>query len=396
MKKAPSFFKIFYAIGIWLFINLCACTTLPTTPKQTYKFDPANLGKGHLVESCRVYDLNGELLRTIINGKGLCYLVDDGSVLFSDLKSTLTYFDQDYNVIWKKQIVAHHQINVAKNGDFLVLGSENHTLNGKVFRFDTFFRISKDGQIISKFSLFDQKEALEKFIETAFTNQTALGSYYSNGINYFKARDKIKPVSHLEQELYGPDVVGEFTHANSIYEIPENISKNSAFKEGNIIINLSHLGAILILSSDFKEMETAIPAPSPFTHDVHVLKNGSLFIYNNFFNYKTPADYKKKIFSAIEIYDFPSMNLINSYGHASQESFFSKISGGGDFLQNGAFIFSTVEGNLAFIKMYNINTKNLIEKQMGFVDKFGIFQQIKYRDMTEFLSKNHFQKIMNL
>lgn len=364
---------------ICLFVFFVGCST-----SQIDKLDT----NYHLVENCRVYDKQGKLIKTIFNGTGSCYLNDDGSVLFSDAKG-LSLYDANFNFIWRLEMLVHHMISKTKNGDYLVLASENHPYDGKIVRFDRILRISEKGKIVGEFNVFKRLEEIEKRTYEDILNAPWLSSYFMMAkgmlkLNNFRERD----LSESEKETY-VGAVSETYHFNSVSEITEMKELN-----GNVVVSPGLRNIIIILSPDLSQIVHIFPAPSPLIHDVY-FKNEQLVIYNNEANFTASYLFQQPKRSAIQLFDYPSMSLVRSYGDRDSEFFYAEKFGGGSLLPNGNIVFSHYVGKTQqfFVREVDTNGKMLHEKLIGNTVDVGTVLYVKVCNMSSFLSKNKWNQI---
>lgn len=348
--------------------------------------------EGHLVVTCRIYDKNGKIVRTILDGRGVCFLNDDGSVLYSNWSSELIFYDKNFNQIWKKKAIAHHQINKTSNGDYLLLFSENHLVNGKLVRFDKIVRIDPRGNIVGEFNIFKNFEKIEQKITQTLIESESFSSYSLAALHrMYNRKNAFRILTEQDKVAYNNAEI-EYFHVNSIYEIDKNKNKSKELAPGNIIVNFTIKGVALIFNSELSEIVKVIIAPSFFTHDLHLTPEGDLFVYNNFANYQRVSNLKEKNFSAVQIYEYPSMNLKFSFGDKMIDRFHSRAYGGGQVLENGEVVFSDINDEVASISLVGKDGSLIKKFRIGELETLGSFQQVKFRDMSNFLKNNQWDK----
>lgn len=329
----------------------------------------AGAAESHNVIHCRIYDMSGKLVR-LLPGM-LCAFFEDGSfasgILFNK-KPTLTFYDSNLKVLWQKPVHVHHQINPSIDKKrVLVISSEIRDYLGKKVRFDVLKVFSRQGVLLNEWSLFDHRSKLIEWLNWApyrlMPFSWDIGSY--------------------------PKVKWEFSHVNSFYEIPQNegVKANPAFAAGNFIVNASYLNLILVLDSNLKKVlwRTSYPhAGERSIHDVQVVKNGNLLIYNNYSGgTKT---------SSLDEWNPHTGELIWSFKENPPTKFFADKMGGVQILENGNILFSDWTGGGKGIEIKRSGEEVW---RMPFPGETNLslpvpraLQQIKRFDLSEFLKNN--------
>ena len=204
-----------------------------------------------------------------------------------------------------------------------------------------------------------------------------------------------------ESELFRPDVIYEFSHANSFYEIGENETAKtiSAFSKGNYVVHVNMRGLTFILSHDLKRVlwsknltSDCLPGHFENIHDVQVSSRGTLLYYNNFghqCDYSVPRLSSK--FSDIEEYDPVSDRKRILFKPDLKANFYSSFCGGVQELANGNFLTSD-----NFSGGYASEFDSKGSKVWSIPDPYtnprtGLhlsFQQIRRIDLSSFLKNN--------
>jgi hypothetical protein len=226
-----------------------------------------------------------------------------------------------------------------------------------------------------RFRFFDHRRSLWK------TAQRQENSFFHYG-------DASWPVG----DPRGNEVGLEFSHLNSIYEIPANPLEKSypAFKQGNYVVSLSSLGLIIILDRDLRKILWTFKHPDtipPTFHDVQLLENGHLFFYNN----KT---WEGAIwYTTLDEYEPLTKKLVWRYRAFPPQSFAAEYGGGVQKLKNGNILFSDATGAG---RVTEVTADGKIVWTMS--DPFGtakdktnpyFIQDAKRVDLSDFLEHNH-------
>ncbi len=163
-----------------------------------------------------------------------------------------------------------------------------------------------------------------------------------------------------------------------------------AFKDGNYIVHTNFLSLIFMLDSKLNKILWSIKYPlgGGEVHDVQVLENGNLLLYNNN-RYAVGGHY-----SSLEEINPQNLKTVWSYKASKEFDFYSGIAGGVQKLEDGSYLFSdtNTESPENFknsnIKIVDINgklNKNFLFKLNG---ASTWIQQVKQVNLSEFLKNN--------
>ncbi len=262
----------------------------------------------HLLNGCDILSLDGKILKQIPGFH--CIPMEDGRLITANDKF-IRLLRADGSIAWEIPGIFHHQINLSPDKKrILALGSEVFNRGGQKWREDKFFVISTEGNILAQNSV----------------------------------RELIPQSEHIQKEIPQPmqriDSVGvELSHFNSIHEIPPGHHGSSdIFKEGHIVVNSLTMG-IYVLTPDLKKILyrfTYINSNSHTVHDVRVLPDGTMLLFNNYVWTKEV----KYPMSSIDIIDPITQKLLYRYGGADGPHFFSSNKGGVEFLNDDYFFYS--------------------------------------------------------
>jgi hypothetical protein len=339
-----------------LFSIITSCSSSGRQTTETPK------SENQIVIDCSIFSPNGELIRTFPGSQ--CRFLPDGRWISRDpLTRELILHDTDFKELWRIKAHFHHILTITNNNQILALGSSVHKFRKKLTRFDVLMRINKEGDILARYDFFkNQNEILKK---SNLQESTLYPFDWDNG-----------PL---------PNVHWEFSHANSIYEIPENptASQIPAFKKGNIVINVMGLDTIFILDPLLNHIVWSFRfTPDSgkslaLNHDVQVLPNGHLLIYVN------QVLRAEKTFSTLIEYDPVKAKTIWSYEANPLESFSSKICGGVQVLENNNVFFSDITNGSRAIE---INRDGKRVRSISVESKS--IQDAKRENLNDFLNKS--------
>jgi hypothetical protein len=277
----------------------------------------AKVNASNMVIRCMIFDAHRELVANFSDGY-ICIFLPDGTYISSD-GTKLRRVGQLGETLWSKKLHVHHIMTLAHNSNILVLTSKTMTFNKERVRADQLLIFDNNGNVLSRYDL-------GKNIATLAAKAERPARVISS---------KWAKPAYVESE-------NEVTHANSIYEIPENESAkfNHAFDAGNIIVNTTDPGVIFILDPHLKKILWAMGMPSRASyglHDVQVLPNGNLLAYNNH-----GFPFGKKLCSELDEYDPINKVLVWVYHSTPEDRFCSEYSGGVQVLDSGNVVYSDI------------------------------------------------------
>ncbi len=308
--------------------------------------------------ACTVYDMDGNLVLKTPGGR--CLYLEDGRFVAGDSKS-LVFYDRLSVPVWRLPMHTHHILTRTESGDFLVGTSEVRIVEGTPVRFDVLLRIDPSGQIKNSFHFADYRQELEP------TSLAEMGNFDWDSESTVEAKR-------------------EFTHMNSYYEIPRNSAESQfpAFEKGNIIVNSIGPGRVLVLSPDLKKilwrLDQRTIAGSDHFHDVQVLPNGRILMYENIQN-GSPS-------SRLIEFDPLQNQIAWVYAANPPSEFYVEATGGVQLLEDGSLFFSDPT---SADRARRIDRRGQILETVEFPsvkDVNGVrvrFQDAKLRDLRQFL-----------
>ena len=291
-----------------------------------------------------------------------CIFLEDGR-FFSATVDEIKLINKDLSVLWSHKGHFHHQMNQSLDKKkFLVMTSnvlkEKHGLT----REDKLMIVDLDGRIM---------------------HSTTSSEIYQQ----LKHSPYLRDAEPMLKGLL--NVTHEITHLNSFYEIPPNKleKKLSYMKAGNFIVNGREDG-IFFLSPDLKKVLHFMSykgALSHRVHDVQVLPNGHLLLFNNFV-----AGYDRfHRQSAIQEISPVDQKVVFSYQANPGVFFFVSTGGSVQKLNDDLYLFTH---SLISTHVYSKSKKNVIltldETHMSPSSPLGIRPtlQVKASDLSSFLS----------
>lgn len=302
-------------------------------------------------DECSIYDRDGNILKNF-NGD-LCIFFNDGSFLRKIDDSKIQYNNSNSQSVWSLNGFFHHSaVMNGKQDLILLIGSEEY----KNARIDNLLVVDKKGKIKHVFHL-------QKFIKKLLLKEKTLSWNLETLSNFNK----------------------EYSHLNSFYEIPENLSPLKFLQHGNFIVNDRGSEQIIFLDKKLSKIVHTYKYSqfSKSVHDAQIMKNGHLLIFNN-------ESISKKVvnnFSTIDEIDLKNNKLIYRYQYKTPGSFVSKICGTVQSLPNGHFFFTAVLNNEGVFAIEISKEKGEVKRTKLNYDPMNC-HRVKQYDLELFLQNN--------
>ncbi len=250
----------------------------------------------------RGYPLYGDFLRNV-------HLLDDGSLLVIFEAVGLAKLDKDSRVVWRVQNRAHHDLDIAENGDIYVLRHYTRVIP----------RIDETKLIIDDLIAVLDSEGREK-----------------DAISVLEALENSKDYSHLLRDyLAQREVKSDLLHPNSVSILDgKHEQEMPALKKGNIMVSLAYLNAVVVIDPEIREVVWAHQGPYKVQHDPNVLANGNLLVFDN-----------QSVWGRSSVTEFtlPSMDVVWTFTASQEMPFLSKTCGTCQRLPSGNTLIAETE-----------------------------------------------------
>ena len=333
--------------------------------------------KKHFVADSVIYDENFETLM-VYNGMGVFF--DDGTSIVAshDDHPSVIKYSASGDVIWKRDIYTHHQMNLSIDKKRLLLLSTEVRPRGKeTAGYDTFLILDvMNGKTLAEKSSFDFiKSHLDAF----------------SRIDYFDTKVGFKTMKTA-------------FHFNSFYEIPPNLSEktNRAFKRGNFIVNDAYRPYLLILDSGLKDVVWSF---RPFEdvlgfHDVQFQEDGKILFYRGS-HLQSPKEKRTVVFKFDPVKNSKEIIFPEDLKNPSAERFtgFSDSKGSAQETTEG-YLISHHDSEKGGMIIFTDKNGHLLKTLFNpIIDKVSqrpaAIQQIKQYDLSEFFKnrKIHAQQL---
>jgi len=316
-----------------------------------------------------------------LQGRWTCAkLLDDGSIVTICTGKGVARIDRNSNVIWVRNMSAHHDVAILPDGGYLVPVAEPEVgYRSRIVKFDAVVRLSGDGEILEKWSTRDELPALKKLHDPlpldlkVYRLSTALGGLYlfvkknyafTNAFRrkilarfgsphqrhhdtaikkepVFSERMVTKIRETVEKTL-GLDETYDYYHLNTIEVLSKTAlgMRDARFQQGNHLICLRNANLIIILDKDTKKVVWHWgPHILDWPHMPTLLENGNILVYDNG---------EHRLYSRIVELNPVTESTEWEYRAIPPQTFYSQIMGSNQRLPNGNTLICESQNGRAF------------------------------------------------
>lgn len=236
------------------------------------------------------------------------HLLPDGELLAIFEGEAIVKLDRDSNVLWANANKAHHDLEIAENGDIWVLtrkGMAIAQLNNDVPTLNDMVTVlGPDGEEKHKISL------LKAYRDSEFKDHWA------------------------KRSRRGGDVF----HTNSLAILDgSQVHMDPAFKAGNVLVSMRHLNTLAILDPDAEKIVWSKKGEWVLQHDPSLLDNGHVLLFDN----------NRKSSQILEL-EPRSDKVVWRYVESPDKPFFSGTCGTAQRLDNGNTLVTESDNGRAF------------------------------------------------
>ena len=307
-------------------------------------------------------------------------LLDDGGIVAICIGKCVAKIDRNSNIIWVKNIRAHHDIAILPDGGYLIPVAEPEVgYRSHMVTFDAVVRLSGDGEILGKWSTRDELPALKKLHDPlpldlkVYRPSTALRELYlfikknytfsnafrRNVIARFESPHRrnndatimkepvfsermVTKIREKIEKIIGLNFSYDYYHLNTIEVLPKTAlgMRDARFQQGNHLICLRNANLILILDKDTKKVVWHWgPRMLDWPHMPTLLENGNILVYDNG---------EHRSYSRIVELNPMSESIEWEYRASPPEMFYSQVLGSNQRLPNGNTLICESKNGRAF------------------------------------------------
>jgi len=225
----------------------------------------------------------------------------------------LVKMDKNSRMIWKYLGGAHHDLDVAPDGNIYVLTHEIRTTiidrwrHLKPPRVDDFVVVlSPDGEVLEKVSV------LDALVASPYARMLNTVAWYSKD---------------------------DYVHANAIDVVDEaSAMRVSGLPGHQVLLSMRELGAIGLLDLDREVFSWALRGPWLGQHDPDLLPNGNMLLFDNYGHYGAGG------ISRVIEFNPATLEIVWSYTGDEQRPFYSNLRSDQARLSNGNTLITESDG----------------------------------------------------
>lgn len=228
----------------------------------------------------------------------------DGLPWWSMRGKYVARYDWDGNLLFRRGVILHHDLEVGEDGRILTLGLSKRKINGKNIADDTIVVLSDVGEELERYSLFDLLTSNPEVFELPMTS------------NHPKA---IRPSGTLD-----------LLHSNAVGRMPFEALKDQGeiYCDSCVLVTLRHQNLIAIVDLEQEKLLwTWGPGELEFPHEARWLENGNILVFDN--------GSKQRNFSRLVEVDPSSEKIVWSYKSKKPQRFFTAARGTAHTLPGG-------------------------------------------------------------
>jgi hypothetical protein len=254
-------------------------------------------------------------------------MLENGDIVVIIKFKYLLKLDWQSNVVWMKEVDAHHDIALGPDSTLYVIEREVESYRGLAVRFPSIVRLTYDGDEIDRWSTYDHLEDIGQAFDPRSFLDTILDSMLSHG-SWPEILDSVASLPEAGKSP-GGEIRYDYFHLNTITVLPETPlgTRDSRFKAGNLLICFRNVNQIGVLERDGWDPVWAWgEGVLDWPHHPTMLPDGRILMFDNGF--------RRKFSKVLEI-DPVDGSIEWEYVGTSQRRFFTSNKGSSQRLANG-------------------------------------------------------------
>ena len=161
----------------------------------------------------------------------------DGRVIAVSVDEGVTLVDAVSDVVWARDLNAHHDVAALADGTFMVPVWNEHEYRARRVRFDLLVHLSADGEVLGEWDSHAHLEALQ-------------------ALHPPLVLDTAPPPTDDES-----DTIYDYYHLNTVVELPDTkLGGDLRFRAGNLLLCFRNANLIVILDGDTFEVTWSWPS----------------------------------------------------------------------------------------------------------------------------------------
>lgn len=238
--------------------------------------------------------------------------------LEADDRRYIMRFSWDGELLWKRRMTAHHDVELTPDGDLLTLTFARRSLPAVdpelPVRDDRLTLLSRDGKELEIISLYD----------------------------VISTRPERFPLARVSPNSRGGTPWVDLFHCNSVEWMRDDrlAQRHPIYDRGNVLICLRHQNRVAIIDWDRREVVWAWGAKElSCPHDAHTLPNGNILVFDNGLT---------REWSRVVEVDPLARKIVWEYRAPNPEDFFTISKGANQRFPNGNTLITNSDNGVVF------------------------------------------------
>jgi hypothetical protein len=204
--------------------------------------------------------------------------LDNGDLVIISEHKNLLRLSWDSELIWKKELPAHHDLASAPDGSFYVIVREHKIHRGLKVWFPGLVHLTAEGEEIDQWSSYERLAELKGVFDTRSFLDAALDSALAGRSEEDGKSDKAKETKGPQHHRYG------YFHMNAVSVIPHTLlgERDSRFRSGNLLVCFRNINQIAVLEeSTYRVLWVWGEGQLEWPHHPTMLEDGHILIFDN-------------------------------------------------------------------------------------------------------------------
>jgi hypothetical protein len=254
-------------------------------------------------------------------------MLENGDVVVIDRFKHLLRLDWDSNIVWKTELVVHHDVALRSDSTFYTITWERIWHRGLRVRFPIIVEVTADGTPVDQWRAYDHLDEIRMIFDRRSFLDTILDSLLAHASSLEVYQDLIERGEATQ--LKDKTVLYDHFHLNTISLLPDTPQgeRDCRFNAGNLLVCFRNVNQIAILDEMTKEIlwvwgEGMLEWP----HHPTMLQTGNILVFDN-------GAFRK--YSRVIELDPISESIVWEYVADPPEDFYSYGKGSAQRLPNG-------------------------------------------------------------
>jgi len=250
-------------------------------------------------------------------------MLENGELIVLRKWEELLRLNWDSEVIWRREMEAHHDVGRAPDGSLYVPVRKFRNFRGMDVRFADLVHLTADGEEIDRWSTYDYLAQIKFVLDTRPFLDTVLDNALANlsGENEQSEQVKEKIMRYYRYDYF---------HLNNVTVLPPTAlgKRDLRFREGNLLVCFRNVDQIAVLEKDTYRVLWAWGVPQlKGPHHPTLLENGHILIFDN--------GYPPRAYSRVVELEPITETIVWEYKADPPEDFYSYSRGSAQRLPNG-------------------------------------------------------------